>query len=139
MGDESLKTLLFDVVLHAANHFVSGCDSVPVIEIIPSSVWSKFGGSCIIHAGGGGGFWHSRAGCSDAQPFSARIDITTQIVNGLFSIGQFLRVFGIQCSDIALTGLHVFDGVVSQAETFGGFVALVFVGDGVVAVMINSP
>ena len=109
-----------------------------MIEIIPSSVWSKFGGSCIIHAGGGGGFGHSRAGCGDAQPFSARIDIPTQIVNGLFRIGQFLRVFGIQCSDITLAGLHVFDGVVSQAEFLSGFIALVFVGDGVVAVVVHE-
>lgn len=61
-----------------------------------------------------------------------------QTFNGFFRISQFFGVFGIQCSDITLTGLYVFDGVVSQAEIFGGFVALVFVGDGVVAVVVNG-
>nr|EFK6266193.1 hypothetical protein [Escherichia coli] len=61
-----------------------------------------------------------------------------QTLNGFFRISQFSGVFGIQCSDITLAGLHVFDGVVSQAETFGGFVALVFVGDGVVAVVVHE-
>nr|WP_180243202.1 hypothetical protein [Enterobacter hormaechei] len=55
-----------------------------------------------------------------------------------FCICEFLCVFGVQCSNITLSGLHVFDGVVSQAETFGGFVALVFVGDGVVAVVVHE-
>nr|WP_243409035.1 hypothetical protein [Enterobacter sp. OLF] len=54
-----------------------------------------------------------------------------------FCICEFLRVFGIQRSDIALAHLHVFDGVVSEAEILGGLIALVFVGDGIVAVVIH--
>ncbi|WP_284880975.1 hypothetical protein [Citrobacter portucalensis] len=62
-----------------------------------------------------------------------------QTLNGFFRISQFSGVFGIQCSDITLAGLHVFDGGVSQAEFLSGFIALVFVGDGVVAVVVNRP
>nr|WP_286087390.1 hypothetical protein [Enterobacter asburiae] len=60
-----------------------------------------------------------------------------QTLNGFFRIGQFLRVFGIQCSDITLAGLHVFNGGVRQAELFSCFIALVFEGNGVVAVVVN--
>ncbi|MZK88022.1 hypothetical protein GT704_01800 [Citrobacter amalonaticus] len=35
--------------------------------------------------------------------------------------------------------MHVFDGVVRQGEFLNGFVTLVFVGDGIVAVVINLP
>ncbi|ENZ7743146.1 MAG: hypothetical protein E6764_13515 [Klebsiella pneumoniae] len=62
-----------------------------------------------------------------------------QTLNGFFRISQFSGVFGIQCSDITLARLHIFDGVVSQAEILGGFISLVFVVDGVVAVMVNRP
>lgn len=65
-------------------------------------------------------------------------DIVMQMFNGFFCISQFFGVFGIQCSDIMLMGLYVFDGVVSQVEIFGGFVVLVFVGDGVVVVVVNG-
>ncbi|WP_146745464.1 hypothetical protein [Pseudocitrobacter sp. RIT415] len=54
------------------------------------------------------------------------------------SIGQLLRVFCIQRSDITLAHLHIFDGGVSQTEILGGFVALVFVGDGVVAGVVHE-
>ncbi|CZV98094.1 Uncharacterised protein [Enterobacter hormaechei] len=62
-----------------------------------------------------------------------------QALNGFFRISQFSGVFGIQRSDITLAGLHVFDGGVRQADPFNGFIALVFVGDGVFAVVVNSP
>ncbi|NIG42556.1 hypothetical protein F3J31_01730 [Enterobacter sp. Acro-832] len=55
-----------------------------------------------------------------------------------FCICEFLCIFGIQRSHISLAHLHIFDGVVSQAEILGGFIALVFVGDGVVAVVIHE-
>ncbi|WP_265327704.1 hypothetical protein [Salmonella enterica] len=35
--------------------------------------------------------------------------------------------------------LHVFDGGVRQAELFSGFIALVFVGDGVSTVVVYQP
>nr|WP_269212148.1 hypothetical protein [Lelliottia nimipressuralis] len=61
------------------------------------------------------------------------------MLNGFFRISQFSGVFGIQRSDITLAGLHVFDGGVRQAELFSDFVALVFVVDGVVAIVVNRP
>ncbi|MEX5803481.1 hypothetical protein AB6H35_01345 [Citrobacter freundii] len=53
-------------------------------------------------------------------------------------ICKFLRVFGIQRSHISLAHLHIFDGGVSRAEILGGFVSLVFVGDGVVAIAVHG-
>ncbi|UYH03502.1 hypothetical protein NQA44_20080 [Klebsiella oxytoca] len=61
-----------------------------------------------------------------------------KLIDSGFSICQFSGVFGIQCSGITLAGLHVFDGGFSQAELLSGFIALVFVGDGVIAVTVNE-
>ncbi|MGU3521812.1 site-specific integrase [Enterobacteriaceae bacterium C23F] len=49
---------------------------------------------------------------------------------------QLLRVFGIQCSNVALPGSHVGNGGVRQAELLSCRVALLLVGDGVVAVVV---
>lgn len=51
-----------------------------------------------------------------------------------FRIGLFIRVFGIERSNVTLPRLHVGHGRVRQAEHLSRFVALLFVGDGVVAV-----
>ncbi|HAY5601003.1 TPA: hypothetical protein J0C78_003225 [Escherichia coli] len=62
-----------------------------------------------------------------------------QTLNGFFRISQFSGVFGIQCSDITLAGLHVFNGGGRQEEFLSGLIALVSVSDGVVAVVVNGP
>lgn len=112
-------------------------DSLSEDEIIPFSGVSKSGAGSIAHAAGAG---RSVRGtfCIEQQPLTASNDIAMQTLNGFFRIGQFLRVFGIQRSDIALAGLHVFNGGVRQAELFSGFIALVFVGDGGVAVVVHQ-
>ncbi|MCK6706634.1 hypothetical protein L8S30_07960 [Enterobacter roggenkampii] len=62
-----------------------------------------------------------------------------QTLNDIFRISRFSSVFGIQRSGITLAGLHVFDGGVGLAEFLSGFIALLFVGDGVVAIVVNRP
>ncbi|MCK6734036.1 hypothetical protein L8T14_12335 [Enterobacter bugandensis] len=62
-----------------------------------------------------------------------------QTLNGFFRISQFSCVFGIQRSDVTLAGLHVFDVGVRQAKLFSSLIALVFVGESVFAVVVNSP
>lgn len=54
------------------------------------------------------------------------------------SISKLLYVFGIQCSDITLAGLHVFNGGGRQEEFLSGLIALVSVSDGVVAVVVHE-
>ncbi|AUV30069.1 hypothetical protein FRV13_25420 [Escherichia coli] len=61
-----------------------------------------------------------------------------QTLNGFFRISQFSGVFGIQCSDITLAGLHVFNGGGRQEEFLSGLIALVSVSDGVVAVVVHE-
>ena len=130
--------LLTHICLQAGQLFGDGFDSLSEDEIIPFSGVSKSGAGCIIHAGGAGRSIRGTSGV-ELQPLTASNDIAMQTLNGFFRISQFSGVFGIQCSDITLARLHIFDGVVSQAEILGGFISLVFVVDGVVAVMVNRP
>ena len=121
---------IFDLLRHCDNSLSEG-------EIIPLSGVCKSGAGSIAHAAGAG---RSVRGtfCVDAQPTLAITNATLQIIKLLFRICKFLRVFGIQSSNISLAYLHIFDGGVSQAEILGGFVALVFVGDGVIAVAVHG-
>jgi|GEM_PF-2730833 len=132
------QVLRVDVVLQIADLLRHCDDSLSEGEIIPFSGVSKSGAGSIALAAGAG---RSVRGtfCVELQPLTASNDIAMQTLNVFFRISQFSGVFGIQCSDITLAGLHVFDGGVSQAEFLSGFIALVFVGDGVVAVVVNRP
>ena len=58
--------------------------------------------------------------------------------SALASVAPF-RVFCIERSNITLTHLHVSNCRVRQLQFSGIFVALGFVGNGVITVMINSP
>lgn len=115
------------------------CDnSLPEGEIIPFSGVSKSGAGSIAHAAGVGRSVRGTSGV-DVQPTLTRANATLQIFKLRFRIGQFLRVFSIQRSDISLPGLHIFDDGVRQAEFLSRLIALLFVRDGVVAVVINRP
>ena len=133
-----LKALLFYVVLQIADLFRYCNDSLSECEIIPFSGVSKSGAGSIAQAAGVGRSVRGTI-CVELQPLTASNDIAMQALNSFFSISQFSGVFGVQRSDIALAGLHVFDGVVCQSEIFSGLISLVFVGDGVAAVVVNRP
>lgn len=132
------QTLRADVFLQVA-HLSSDCgNSLSEGEIIPFSGVSKSGAGCIAQAAGAG---RSVRGtfCVELQPTLARSNIALKLIDSSFGISQFSCVFGIQCRNISLPGLHVFDGGVRQAEFLSHLITLLFEGDGVVAVMVNSP
>ena len=135
----NLLKALFSYVILQIVYLLRHCDdSLSEGEIIPFSGVSKSGAGSIAQAAGAGRSVRGTSGV-DVQPTLAIANTTLQIIKLLFRIGQFLRVFGIQCSEITLAGLHVFDGGVRQAELFSCLIALVFVGDGAFAVMVNRP
>lgn len=138
LAKSSIQTLITHIRLQAGQLFGDGDDSLSEGEIIPFSGVSKSGAGCIIQAGGAGRSVRWTSGV-DVQPTLTRANATLQIFKLRFRIGQFLRVFSIQRSDISLSGLHVFDVGVRQAEFLSGYIALVFISDGVVAVVANRP
>lgn len=133
-----VKTLLSDEVLEIANLLRHCNDSPSEGEIIPLRGVSKSGAGSIAHAAGAGRSVRGTVSV-ELQPLMASNDIAMQALNSFFSISQFSGVFGIQRSDIALAGLHIFDGGVCQTEIFSGLIALSFVGGGVGAVVVNRP
>ncbi|MCI3251188.1 hypothetical protein MP975_24300 [Escherichia coli] len=82
---------------------------------------------------------HSRATSGEEQPLSANSNITLKLFNSCFSICKFSGVFRIERRNITLALLHLSNGGVRLAEFFLRFIALFFVGDGVITIMINSP
>lgn len=138
MSCNLLKALLSYVILQIVYLFGHCFDSFSEGEIIPFSGVSKSGAGSIAHAAGAGRSVRGASGV-DVQPTLAIANTTLHIIKLLFRIGQFLRVFGIQRSDITLASLHVFDGGIRQAEILSDFIALVFVGEGVIAVVVNRP
>lgn len=139
----SMRVKLFlalrsDVLLKRSQCCLVADDSVPDTENVSSSNWREFDGGIIAHAGGAGGF-----GCGwqwtlafDEHPATIIKLVLKRIVLSL-SISKFLCVFGIKCRYVSLPGLHVIDGGICQNELLFGFIALVFVGDGVTAVVVN--
>ena len=116
-------------------------DHLSECEIIPFSGVCQFWGGCIIHAGGGG-FTHWLTDCFDVQNW--RRPAATSSRRASFSASSLAsanpscilhRAQGIP----RLTHLHVSNCRVRQLQFSGIFVALGFVGTGVITVMINSP
>ena len=112
----------------------------------PSEGWNNpvqryppVGGGCIIHAGGGGGFTHWLQDClmcNRRRP--AATSSRRASFSALASANSFVY-FVNERSNITLTHLHVSNCRVRQLQFSGIFVALGFVGNGVITVMINSP
>lgn len=109
----SFQTLIADVLLKSIELAGDGLYSLPEGEIIPLSGVSKSGAGAIIQAGGAGRCVLS-TGCVEAQPLIASSNITFKLINLTLSICQFSRIFLIECRDVALARLHVFNGVFSQ-------------------------
>ena len=97
------------------------------------------GGGCIIHAGGGGGFTHWLTDCFDVQPTTTSATSSRRASFSALASANSSVVFCIERSNITLTHLHVSNCRVRQLQFSGIFVALGFVGNGVITVMINSP
>lgn len=136
-GTFLFQALLFDVVLQIADLFRHCDDSLSEGEIIPFSGVSKSGAGSIAHAAGIGRSIRGASGV-ELQPTLASSNIALKLIDSGFGISQFSSVFSIQCSDITLARLHVFDGGARKAELFGSLIALVFVGYGVVAVVVHE-
>ena len=75
---------------------------------------------------------------ADVQPTTTSSSIMQSIISALASTNSFVY-FASSCSNITLTHLHVSNCRVRQLQFSGIFVALGFVGNGVITVMINSP
>lgn len=140
LQSESLKALSINVVLQCSQGCLITDDSGADTENVSSSNVREFDGGIIAHAGGDGGLgwgWHWTAAFDEHPAAIIKLALQSNILS--FCICEFLCVFSIQCSDLILPGLHIFDGGVRQAEILSGFIALVFVCDGVAAVVINRP
>ncbi len=101
--------MLFDVILQIANLLRYGFDSLSAGEIIPFSGINKSGAGSIAHAADAGLSVRGTS-CVDLQPALTRSNITFKLSNSGFSIFQLSDVSGIQCGDVSLPGLHVFEG-----------------------------
>ena len=77
--------------------------------------------------------------CFDVQPTTTSGNIITQSIIFSFSTALTLCVFCIERSVINTTHLHVSTAAFAALQFSGIFVALGFVGNGVITVMINSP
>lgn len=111
------QALCSDVVLHAQNHFVAGFDTLPESEIIPLSGVSKSGASCIIHAGGAGGFtgWHGGTTGVELQPLTASGNNALKVNDVPLSACQLLLgIFRIYRSHIALRVPHIHNSIFIQ-------------------------
>ncbi|MCY4765244.1 hypothetical protein LB103_13625 [Klebsiella aerogenes] len=104
---------------------------------MPFSGVSKSGGGSIIHAGGSGGV--TFAGCVELQPTLASSNIVLKLIDSFLSIGKFLCVFGIQCSNITLPCCHVGDGGISNIQRLSFLIALLLIFGGIVTIVIYSP
>ena len=118
------------VVLHSDQPLSEG-------EIIPFSGVCQSGGGCIIHAGSGGSFthdWQTALMCNRRRP--AATSSRRASFSALASLT--LRVFCIERSNIRWR-ICISNCRVRRLQFSGIFVALGFVGNGVITVMINSP
>ena len=135
----TLSALLINILLGSFQLFLHS-DQLSEGEIIPFSGVCQSGGGCIIHAGGGGGFTHWLTDCflmcNRRRPAAAS---SRRASFSALTSTNSLRVFCIERSNITLTHLHVSNCRVRQLQFSGIFVALGFVGNGVITVMINSP
>ena len=106
-------------------------------EIIPFSGVCQSGGGCIIHAGGvvaSRTDWQT----ADVQPTTTSGNIITQsIISALASANSFVYF----ASSAATSRWRICMSVIAAFASFSSlaFVALGFVGNGVITVMINSP
>ena len=113
----------------------------PEGEIIPFSGVCQSRGGCIIHAGGGGGFTHWLTN----YLWCATDDDQRQHHHAEHIIFSFSIQLTPSCilhraqQHHADASLHVSNCRVRQLQFSGIFVALGFVGNGVITVMINSP
>ena len=132
----TLSALLINILLGSFQLFLHSDQPLwgwnnPVQQCLP------VGGGCIIHAGGGGGFalTDEQLMCNRRRPAatsSRRASFSAASANSF--------VFCIERSNITLT--HLCMSVIAAFASFqfsGIFVALGFVGNGVITVMINSP
>lgn len=131
------QALRADVVLQIVDLLRHCDDLLSEVEIIPFSGVSKSGAGSIAQAAGAGRSVRGTV-CVELQPTLARSNIALKLIDSSFGISQFSGVFGIQRSDISLAHLHIFNSGVSQVESFGGFIALVFVGDSIVSVSVDE-
>lgn len=133
-----LQALLFYKGLQVTDLLRHCVDSLSEGEIIPLSGVCKSGAGSIAHAAGAGrsACWTSGV---ELQPTLASSNIALKLIDSGFSICQFSRVFGIKCSNVTLANFHGGDCVVSQLQVVGSFIALLFKGDRVIAVMVYRP
>ena len=81
-----------DVVLQAKHLLPGQGELVAEGEIILSSVWIEFGGSCISQAAGSGFGGHCGATGSDEQPLASISNISAQALVLVLCIFQLLGV-----------------------------------------------
>ena len=114
----------FQLFLHSDQPLSEG-------EIIPFSGVCCQSGSCIIHAGGGGGFTHWRR-ANDVQPTTTSGNIITQAsFSALASANSFVYF----ASSAAASRWRICMSVIAAFASFSSlafFVALGFVGNGVI-------
>ena len=108
-------------------------------EIIPFSGVCQSGGGCIVHAGGGGFTHEADRLLFDVQPTTTSGSIITQsIIFALASANSFVYFASsaaTSCADASACRGAAF----ADFSSLAFFVALGFVGNGVITVMINSP
>ena len=131
-----LYLLLINILLGSFSLFLHSDQPLSEGEIIPFSGVCQSGGGCIIHAGGGGGFTHWRQTalmCNRRRPAAS-----SQSIIFSFSINNSFVYFASSAAT-SRWHLHVSNCRVRQLQFSGIFVALGFVGNGVITVMINGP
>ena len=105
-------------------------------EIIPFSGVCQSGGSCIIHAGGGGGFTQTALMCNRRRP--AATSSRRASFSALASTNSFVYFASAQQHHADASCMSVLPRSPASVH-LAFFVALGFVGNGVITVMINSP
>ena len=137
MGNSS--ALLINILLGSFQLFLHS--DQPGSEIIPFSGVCQSGGGCIIHAGGGGGY-HALTDRLLLWCANWRRPAATSSRRASFSALASANSFVYFASSAATSRwriCNVSNCRVRQLQFSGIFVALGFVGNGVITVMINSP
>ena len=127
----TLSLLLINILLGSFQLFLHSDQPLSEGEIIPFSGVCQSGGGCIIHAGGGGGLhtdWQTALMCNRRRP--AATSSRRASFSALASANSF--VYFASSAATTLAHLHVSNCRVRQLQFSGIFVALGFVGNGVI-------
>ena len=133
----TLSALLINILLGSFQLFLHSDQPLSEGEIIPFSSVCQSGGGCIIHAGGDSGFTRLTDCWCATDDDQRQHHHAEHHFSALASTNSFVYF----ASSAATSRWRICMSVIAvrQLQFSGIFVALGFVGNGVITVMINSP